>query len=61
MARTDVPIPRLDPPWPEGWEIAVVIAQAASPAWRRLTRDAAVAAQSGGHSFPLGEPTRSRD
>jgi GNAT superfamily N-acetyltransferase len=61
MARTGVPIPTLDPPWPEGQEIAVVIAQAASPGWRRLTHDAAAAAQPGGHSFPLDEAPRSRD
>lgn len=53
-----MPISNLDPPWPEGQEIAVVIAQEASPAWRRLAHDAAAAAQSGGHSFPLGEPVR---
>jgi GNAT superfamily N-acetyltransferase len=61
MVRTDVPIPSLDPPWPEGQEIAVVIAQAASPGWRRLAHDTAAAGQPGGHSFPLGEPARSRD
>lgn len=61
MARTGVPIPSLDPPWPEGQEIAVVIAQSASPEWRRLTHDAAAAAQPGGHSFPLDEAARSRD
>jgi len=61
MAGTDVPIPGLDPTWPESREIAVVIAQAASPGWRRLAHDAAAAAQPGGHSFPLGEPTRSHD
>ena len=53
MSSIGVRIPALDPPWPDDAVIMVVTSRAA-PGWRSLAHEAAVAAQPGGHSFPLG-------
>jgi hypothetical protein len=54
MRRGCIPIPSLDPPWPDSLRIAVVTSRGAPADWRRLAHDAAAVAQPGGHSFPLG-------
>jgi GNAT superfamily N-acetyltransferase len=55
MSSVSVPIPALDPPWPDDLKIAVVTAHDAPSGWRRLAHEVAAAAQPGGHSFPLAE------
>jgi hypothetical protein len=50
-----VPIPTLDPPWPESRTIAVVASRDAPLGWRRLAHEVSAQAQPGGHSFPLAE------
>jgi hypothetical protein len=55
MRSAGVPIPALDPPWPDALKIAVVTARDAQPGWLRLAHEAATAVQPGGHSFPLAE------
>jgi hypothetical protein len=55
MSSVSVPIPALDPPWPDDLKIAVVTAQDAPSGWRRLAHEVAAATQPGGHSFPLAE------
>lgn len=55
MSSVSVPIPALDPPWPDDLKIAVVTAQDAPSGWRRLAHEVAAVAQPGGHSFPLAE------
>jgi len=61
MRRPGIPIPILDPPWPEAAKIAVISSHAASPGWLRLAHEVAAAAQPGGHSFPLAERPAGRD
>lgn len=60
MSSIVVRIPALDPPWPDDAVIMVVTSRAA-PGWRSLAHEAAVAAQPGGHSFPLGGKPAGRD
>lgn len=52
-----VPIPDLDPPWPDV-AIAVVTSSASAPGWRKLAHQATAVAQPEGHSFPLAEPAQ---
>lgn len=59
MRGIGVPIPTLDPPWPDGVKIAVVTSRDV-PQWRRFAHEVAAAAQPGGHSFPLAEPSSGR-
>lgn len=60
MSSIGVPIPVLDPPWPDDAVIMVVTSRAA-PGWRNLAHQAAAAAQPGGHSFPLEGQLAGRD
>ena len=56
MTGTGVPIPALDPPWPDDQTIVVVASDTASPGWRRLAHEVATVVQPDeGHSFPLTE------
>jgi hypothetical protein len=55
MTGAGVPIPALEPPWPDDQEIVVVISDTASPGWRRLAHEMATVVQPGGYSFPLAE------
>ncbi len=55
MRSNSVPVPDLDPAWPDGLKIAVVPSRDASAEWRRFAHEVATAAQPGGHSFPLTE------
>ena len=55
MRSIGVPIPLLDPPWPEALKIVVVTSRNASLRWRGFAREVAAVAQHGGHSFPLTE------
>jgi hypothetical protein len=57
MIGNDVPIPVLEPPWPDDLTITVVTSTA-PPGWRGLAHEVAAAAQPGGHSFPLEDDTR---
>jgi hypothetical protein len=59
MRGIGVPIPTLDPPWPDGVKIAVVTSRDV-PQWRRFAHEVAAAAQPVGHSFPLAEPPSGR-
>jgi GNAT superfamily N-acetyltransferase len=61
MNSTGVPIPALDPPWPDDLKIAVVTSREAPPRWRKLAHEVATAAQHGGCSFPLREAAPGRD
>ena len=61
MRGVGVPIPALDPPWPDTQKVAVVTSRDAPPGWRRFTHEVAAAAQSGGHSFPSEERSPDRD
>ena len=53
-----VPIPDLDPPWPDDATVAVVTSGASPPGWLRLAHQTAAIVQPGGHSFPLAEPAQ---
>jgi ribosomal protein S18 acetylase RimI-like enzyme len=53
-----VPIPDLDPRWPDDATVAVVTSGASPPGWRRLAHQVAAIVQPGGHSFPLAEPAQ---
>jgi hypothetical protein len=55
MRSTGVPIPILDPPWPDALKIAVVTSNDARHGWRTLAHDVAAAVQHAGPSFPLAE------
>jgi GNAT superfamily N-acetyltransferase len=55
MRSAGVPIPELDPPWPDALKIAVVSSLDATPQWRRFAHKVAAAVQPGGDSFPLTE------
>lgn len=55
MISGGVPIPDLDPPWPDGQTIAVVISGASPSGWRELAHQVAAAVQPEGRSFPLAE------
>ena len=55
MRSTGVPMPTLDPPWPDALKIAVVTSSDARLGWRRFAHEVADAVQPGGHSFPLAE------
>jgi GNAT superfamily N-acetyltransferase len=55
-----VPIPDLDPPWPDDVMIAVVTSDTSPPGWRGLARQAAAVVQPGGHSFPPAESAGGR-
>jgi hypothetical protein len=61
VSSVSVPIPALDPPWPDDLKIAVVTSRDAPSGWRRLANEVAAAAQPGGHSFPLAERPQGRD
>ena len=61
MRRSGIPIPTLDPPWPEAVKIAVIISHEAPPGWLGLAHEVAAVAQPGGHSFPLAERPACRD
>jgi hypothetical protein len=61
MRSTGVPIPALDPPWPDALTIAVVTSRDARLGWRRFAHEVAAAVQPGGHSFPLVERPPGRD
>ena len=61
MRSVGVPIPALDPPWPDTQKIAVVTSRDAPPGWRRFAHEVAAAAQPGGHSFPFAERSPSHD
>jgi GNAT superfamily N-acetyltransferase len=52
MRSVGVPIPALDPPWPDSQQVAVVTSRDAPLGWRRFAHEVAAAAQPGGHSFP---------
>jgi GNAT superfamily N-acetyltransferase len=52
MRSVGVPIPALDPPWPDARKIAVVNSQDAPLGWHMFAHEVAAAAQPGGHSFP---------
>ena len=54
MAGAGVPIPVLEPSWPDDREIVVVASNTASPGWRRFAHEVAAVVH-GGHSFPLAE------
>jgi hypothetical protein len=53
MRGGSIPIPSLDPPWPDSLRIAAVTSRGAPADWCRLAHEAAAAAQPGGHSFPI--------
>jgi hypothetical protein len=55
LRGTSVPIPELEPRWPDDLKIAVVTSNDARLGWRRLAHEVATAAQQTGHSFPLAE------
>jgi ribosomal protein S18 acetylase RimI-like enzyme len=55
MTSAGVPIPALEPPWPDDQKIAVVTSDTASPGWLRFAHEVATVVQPGGHSFPLAE------
>jgi hypothetical protein len=55
MISSGVPIPDLDPPWPDDLTIAVVSSGTSPFAWRRLAHQVAAVVQPGGHSFPLAQ------
>jgi GNAT superfamily N-acetyltransferase len=55
MRSVGIPIPALDPPWPESGKIVMVTSRDAPLGWRRLAHAVAAEAQAGGHSFPLAE------
>ena len=61
MRSTGVPIPALDPPWPDALKIAVVTSRDARPGWHRFAHEVAAAVQPGGHSFPPAERPPDRD
>ena len=61
MGSAGVPIPALDPPWPDALKIAVITSQDAPLGWRRFAHEVAAAAQPGGHSFPPAERPPGRD
>jgi GNAT superfamily N-acetyltransferase len=61
MGSTGVPIPELDPPWPDALRIAVVSSIDATLQWRRFVHEVAAVVQSGGDSFPLAERSPARD
>ena len=61
MRSVGVPIPTLEPPWPDRLKIAVISSVDAPPGWRRFAHEVAAAAQPGGHSFPLPKRSSDRD
>ena len=61
MRSAGVPIPALDPPWPDAQKIAVVSSRDAPLGWRRFAHEVASAAQPGGRSFPSSERSPGRD
>ena len=61
MRSTGIPIPELDPPWPDALKIAVVSSIDAALQWRRFAHEVAAVVQPGGDSFPLAERSPARD
>jgi ribosomal protein S18 acetylase RimI-like enzyme len=61
MRSGSVPVPALDPPWPDGLKVAVVTSRDAPLGWRRFAHEVAAAAQPGGHSFPFTKRPPGRD
>lgn len=61
MRSSGIPVPALDPPWPEAQKIAVIASRDSPPGWLRLAHEVAAAAQPGGHSFPVAERPPGRD
>jgi GNAT superfamily N-acetyltransferase len=60
MRSVGVPIPALDPPWPDAQKIAVVTSRDTPLGWHRFAHEVAAVAQPGGHSFPA-EPSPAHD
>ena len=61
MRSTSVPIPALDPPWPEALKIALVTSSDTRLGWRMFAHEVAAAVHPGGDSFPLAERIPPRD
>jgi len=55
MRSVGIPIPALDPPWPDVQKIAVVTSRDAPLGWHGFAHEVAATAQPGGHSFPSAE------
>jgi len=55
MRSVGIPIPALDPPWPDVQKIAMVTSRDAPLGWHEFAHEVAATAQPGGHSFPSAE------
>ena len=51
MRNEGVPIPDLDPSWPDAMKVAVVVSREAPFEWRRFAHEVAAAVQPGGDWF----------
>jgi GNAT superfamily N-acetyltransferase len=61
MRSIGVPIPTLEPPWPDALKIAVITSRDARLGWQRLAHEVAAVVQPGGDSFPLAQRPPGRD